>query len=347
MILMVSNTKQDNEESQKRVLITGACGFLGHHLVEHIMKTTDWDIVVLDRLNYASKGYDRLRGVEAYNHKKVKLLAVDLSKKFPEGVKREIGEVDYIYHLAAETHVQRSIEDPEPFVMANVVGTFWLLEFARELKNLKKFIYFSTDEVFGDAPIGVKYKENDRYNSRNPYAATKAGGEELAMAYANTYKLPIIATHCMNIFGERQHPEKFVPICINKILKGETVKIHIDPKTKKPGSRHWIHARNVSASILFLTDKSKDGEKYNIVPKTELNNLEVAQLVAKVMGKELKYELEDFHSTRPGHDPRYSLDGTKMEEMGWMLPVPFSNSFEKMVKWCIDDKNKSWLEVDK
>ena len=138
-------------------------------------------------------------------------------------IKKEIGDVDIILHLAAGSHVDRSIDYPMEFVLDNVVGTANILEYARKInesKKLERFIYFSTDEVFGPAPKGVDYKENDRYNSTNPYSATKAGGEELAVAYENTYKLPVYITHTMNVFGERQHPEKFIPMCIKKLEMG-------------------------------------------------------------------------------------------------------------------------------
>lgn len=332
-------------KDKKRVLITGAAGFIGHHLVEEIIKNTNWDIVILDRLTYASNGFDKLRDIGVYDNPRVNILTCDLASKLPEGMVQEIGDIAYVYHLAAETHVQRSIEDPEPFMKANIMGTFYLLEFVKGLKNLKGFFYFSTDEVFGDAPEGVKYKENDRYNSRNPYAAAKAGGEEITMAYGNTYQIPVIVTHCMNVFGERQHPEKYVSLCIRKIKNGETIKVHINPSNGKPGSRHWIHARNVAASLLFLSEKGKPQEKYNIVPKTELDNLEIAQLIAKFMNLELKYELEDYHSKRPGHDPRYSLCGEKMKKMGWKLPVSFDESFKKTIDWALKEENKKWLDL--
>lgn len=324
-----------------KILVTGGCGFIGHHFVEHLIKNTDWNIVVLDRLNYASSGFDRLRDINVFDDKRIMVLTHDLTKPIQEGIKKEIGEVNYIVHMAAETHVDRSIEDSEPFVMSNVVGTMHTLNLARELNNLKKFVYFSTDEVFGPAPEGTFFKEWDRYNCTNPYSATKAGGEELSLAYANTYKLPIIITHAMNVFGERQHPEKFIPMIIKKLLKSEKVLIHSDSTKTKPGSRFWIHARNVASAILFLLDKGKFREKYNIVGEKEVDNLEMAQTIAKVMGKELQYEMIDFHSSRPGHDLRYALDGTRMKELGWNIPMSFEDSLRKTIGWTL--KNQKWL----
>jgi len=324
-----------------KILITGGCGFIGHHIVEHIIKNTNWHIVIFDKLSYASNGFDRLRDINVFDEKRVNILTVDFSRKISDGIMKETSDIDYILHLGAETHVDNSIKDPESFVITNVLGTMYMLDYARSLKKLKRFIYFSTDEVFGPAPEGIFYKEWDRYNSTNPYSATKAGGEELSLAYANTYKLPVIITHTMNVFGERQHPEKFVPMTVKKILNNETVLIHSDQTKTKPGSRFWIHARNVASAILFLLEKSEIREKYNIVGEKEVNNLEMAQFIAKALNKKLKYRMVDFHSSRPGHDLRYALDGTKLKKMGWKTPVNFEGSLKKTIKWMI--AHPKWL----
>jgi len=322
------------------ILITGGCGFIGHHIVEHFLKNSDFQIIVLDKLNYASFGFQRLRDISCYNTERVKTITADFTLPLSEGVIKEIGNLDYIIHLGAETHVDNSITNPEPFVMANVVGTMRMLDFARK-KDLMKFVYFSTDEVFGPAPQGTLFKEWDRYNSGNPYSASKAGGEELCLAYANTYKLPVLITHTMNAFGERQHPEKFIPLVIRKVLNGETVTIHADSTKTNAGSRFYIHCRNIASAIDFLLKNSQVGEKYNIVGEKEVNNLELAQFISRVVGKPLKYEMVDFHSSRPGHDLRYALDGTRMKDMGWRLPLTFENSLEKTIKWILNHKN--WI----
>jgi dTDP-glucose 4,6-dehydratase len=259
--------------------------------------------------------------------------------------------VDYVLHLAAGSHVDRSILYPMEFVLDNVVGTCNILEFARLQDNLSRFIYFSTDEVFGPAPNGIKYKENDRYNSTNPYSATKAGGEELAVAYHNTYDLPVYITHTMNVFGERQHPEKYIPMCIKRIRDGETVTIHSDSTKTIPGSRHYIHAEDVSDAVLFLADKKfiettyggAKCPKFNIVGSEELNNLELAQIIAAAQEKELKYELIDFHSSRPGHDLRYALDGSKMKELGWEPAKSVKERIADVTNWTL--KNERWITI--
>ncbi|MBI4224880.1 MAG: NAD-dependent epimerase/dehydratase family protein [Candidatus Sungbacteria bacterium] len=330
-----------------KILLTGGAGFIGHHFVEHVLKNTDWDIFILDRLNYASNGLERLRDIRVFDEKRVFVFTADFTKPIEEGLQQEIGQVDYLIHMGAETHVDNSISDPRKFVYANVVGTLEVLEFARRQKNLKKFIYFSTDEVFGPAPEGVAYKEWDRYNSGNPYAATKAGGEELCLSYANTYNLPVIITHTMNVFGERQHPEKFIPKVVNQVLAGKTVTIHANKEKTKAGSRFWIHARNVAGALLFLlSHETKNGDKYNIVGEKEVDNLALAQLIAAVLNKELKYEMTDFHSSRPGHDLRYALDGKKMRDMGWTIPRSFESSLESTIRWMIHPDNARWLRME-
>jgi len=324
-----------------RILITGLAGFIGNHLCEEILKNTDWEIVGLDRLDI-SGNLRRLTDMDIWEKEKhrVKFIWWDLKAELNNQIIKEIGEIDYIWHLAASSHVDRSITDPMSFVMDNVVGTCNLLEYACK-KRPELFIYFSTDEVFGPAPEGVDYKEWDRYKSSNPYASTKAGAEELCLAYENTYKLPMIITHCMNVFGEKQHPEKFIPMTIRKILNGEDIIIHADKTKTKSGTRKWIHARNVAKALLFLTEKGVSGDKYNIVGE-EMSNLDVAKFIAKtIKGEDLKYKMVDFHSSRPGHDLRYSLSGKKLYNMGFRFPKDFKSSFKKTILWYLDHRN--WL----
>lgn len=328
----------------KRILLTGGCGFVGHHVVEHFLRNTDWGIVILDRLD-TSGTLNRLVDIDCWEKEKhrVQFYFHDLKSPLNGFAKKFIGDVQYIFHLAASTHVDRSIEDPLLFAQDNVVGTVNLLNFAKEMNGLEKFFNFSTDEVFGPAPEGYAFEETDMHNPKNPYAASKSGQEAFGIAFHNTYKLPIITTHTMNVFGERQHPEKFIPICIRKILLGEIVPIHSDATKTKSGSRFWIHARNAASAILFLVEKGIPGQTYNIVGEKEVSNLEIAQFVAKILGKELKYEMVDFHSSRPGHDLRYALDGTKMRDLGWKLPMNFEESLEKTVQWSL--QNNKWVNI--
>jgi dTDP-glucose 4,6-dehydratase len=333
-----------------RVLITGLSGFVGHHVAEGVLKHTDWEVLGLDRLHYSGT-LSRLMEIDTWaEHKhRVKLLWHDLRSPINPLVAREIGSVDYIFHIAASSHVDRSIEDPLSFVMDNVVGTCNVLDFARKSDRLQKIFYFSTDEVFGPAPEGVAYKEWDRYNSGNPYSASKAGGEELALAFHNTYRLPVVVTHGMNIFGERQHPEKFIPLCIRRCLTGERVLIHSNSSCTKAGSRFYIHARNVAAGLLFLCEHGQLGDKYNIVGEKEVSNLDLALLIERFVQEiepsaRLNWEMVDFHSSRPGHDLRYALDGTKLRLMGFDFPKTFEESLRKVVHWSLE--HRKWLLLD-
>jgi len=324
----------------KRILITGGSGFVGHHTVEHFLKTTDADLILLDRIDSATT-MNRLREVADHARKRVKWHWHDLKAPLSSQLVKQLGKIDIILHLAASSHVDRSIEDPLSFVMDNVVGTCNILNYARQLDSLERFLYFSTDEVFGPAPPGVAYREWDRYRSANPYAASKAGGEELAISFQNTYKLPIVVTHCMNIFGERQHPEKYITSTIRKVRDGETVLIHADSTRTRAGSRFYIHARNVADAVQFILAKGRSGEKYNIVGEREVDNLTLARLIADIQGRHLVYEMLDFHSQRPGHDLRYGLSGELLAELGWKPPVTFEHSLEKTVKWMLS--HPEWL----
>lgn len=326
-----------------KIVITGGCGFIGHHMVEHIFKMTNWEIIILDKLSYASNGFERLRDTDTLNNPRVKVFTNDLINPLPDGIIKEIGsDIDYIVHMAAETHVDNSIKMPKFFIDNNITSTLNMLEYARTLPNLKKFFYFSTDEVFGPALGDTLFKEWDRHKPTNPYSASKSAAEQICIAYENTFKTPLVIVNVMNAFGERQHVEKFIPLCIKKILKNEIIYIHSYPDKETSGTRFYIHGRNIAAAVLFLINNGTIGEKYNISGEREVSNLEMAQLIAKYMNKELEYELVDFHSDRPGHDLRYGLDGTKLFEMGFKLPVNFEESLKKMVNWTLE--NQKWLE---
>ena len=338
----------------KKVLITGGAGFIAHHIIAHIIKNTDWDIVTLDRLDLSgnlNRLHEILDEFSTTDKKRLKIVFHDLKAEINSQLKNELGEPDIILHLAAASHVDRSIIYPMEFVMDNVVGTVNLLDFARSLKKLEKFVYFSTDEIFGNAPEGVSYKEYDRYNSTNPYSASKASAEEFCVAYENTYKLPIIITHTMNVFGERQHPEKFIPMTIQRVRDSEKVFIHANKEKTKAGSRHYIHAQDVADGLMFILDLKNykhQGDfgnakcpKFNLVGPEEINNLDLAKKIAKVQNRELIYELIDNHSSRPGHDLRYSLSPNLLKSLGWEPKIKLSKRIEEVVNWSL--KSKRWL----
>lgn len=344
----------------KRMLVTGGAGFIAHHVIDHFLKTTDWEIVSLDRLDY-SGNLNRLNNLitlhSPENRKRVKIVYHDLKAEISDLTKNFIGKIDVIMHLAASSHVDRSISNPMEFAMDNTIGTVNLLNYARTIDNLERFIYFSTDEVFGPAPNGILYKERDRYNSTNPYSASKAAGEEFCVAFENTYNLPVYITHTMNVFGERQHPEKYIPMCIRKVRDGDTVSIHSDPTKTIPGSRFYIHARDVAEAmhfVLHMNDKQKaivaerdfggaKCPKFNVVGKEEIDNLSLAKVIAEAQSKELKYDMIDFHSSRPGHDLRYGLDGSFMRDLGWEPKLSLKERIKEVVDWSL--ANPDWIKL--
>lgn len=331
------------------ILLTGAGGFVGHHTLIHLLKTTDWNIVVTDSFKHYGTSA-RLRAVfeelpEA--NKRVKVITHDLSTPIDNITRNELGNINYIINMASQSHVDRSILTPRPFIENNIALSLTMLDYARTLDNLKCFIQVSTDEVYGPAGKGVLHEEWSTLLPSNPYSASKACQETIANSYWKTYNVPIVITNTMNIIGERQDSEKFVPMVIKKVLSDEVVNIHSSP-SGEIGSRFYLHARNQADALLyilknnFVKDSSFDRlEKINVVGEKEVSNLELAQIIAKFLNKPLKHKLVDFHTSRPGHDLRYALDGSKLSKMGWTIPVSFYESLEKTVLWT--QNNKQWL----
>ena len=342
----------------KTVLITGGAGFIAHHVIDKILKDTDWRIVCLDRLDI-SGNLNRLADMLADHDpmevsQRLRIVFHDLKAELNEMIVKDIGPVDIVLHLAAGSHVDRSIQYPMEFVLDNTVGTVNMLDYARKhLPNLERFVYFSTDEIFGGAPPGVAYKEYDRYNSTNPYSASKAAAEEFCVAYENTYRMPIVVTHTMNVWGHRQHPEKFIPMCIQRARDGDKIYIHADPTKTHAGTRMYIHAKDVADGLMFILnnvpkDYKHTGDyghahcpKFNLVGTEEIDNLTLARMIADVQGKELVYEMVDFHGSRPGHDLRYALDGGLLKSMGWEPATKLSERISETVNWTL--QNSRWL----
>lgn len=327
-----------------RVMITGGCGFIGSHVVEHLLCNTDWEIVILDKLTYASSGFDRLRDLNCFNVHRVLPLQHDFTTPFPEGIDKEIGELDYIIHMGAETHVDRSLVDAMPFIISNAVGTTNLLEWVKKhQKNLKKYIQFSTDEVYGAAPDGVFYKEWDTMRPSNPYAASKGAADMMAFAFYHAFKVPVTITRTMNCVGERQDVEKFVPKSIRAILNNEKVTLH-GISASNISSRCWLHARNAADALLYILNTDTVGDMFHIVGE-EMSVLQVANIICQeIKGRDLQEKeinFVDFHTARPGHDKRYAMSGDKLFQFGWKPKVLFEQSLRKTVRWSLD--HKEWL----
>jgi dTDP-glucose 4,6-dehydratase len=340
-----------------RVCITGGAGFLGAHLVESFLKNTDATIVVLDKLTYASSGYDRLRDIDAFDDQRVSMLGCDLGQPISPGVAREVGAVDYVIHAAAETHVDNSIADPLPFIHSNVDGMHHLLWWARTLKTLRRILCVSTDEVYGPASLEDKehkFNEECRYRPRNPYAASKGAAELFALSYGPTYGLPITIASTMNLVGERQDIEKFIPLVIRRVLLGEKILIHTD-RTGKSGTRCYLHCRTFAHALHFLIDlDQRPGldcppeiqmhgmpEKIHVSGEREISNLELAQMIADFVGKPLVAELTDAPPNRPGHDLAYRIDDSLIRSLGWERPMGLDQSLKKTVAWYL--ANPKWL----
>lgn len=337
-------------KKMKSILVTGGSGFIGHHFVDYILKKTDWNITLLERLAF-SGNLNRISDLESYKAapERVKFVHHDLRSPINEYVGRDLGTPEYIVHFAASTHVDRAMVDPTPFYMDNVVGTSHLIEWAKKLPkdSLKLMINFSTDEVFGTAEVGVYHKEGDPFNPSNDYAAAKAGQEMVARAAFNAHKFPVINTHTMNNFGERQHAEKFLPKTIRKIFEGKPMPIYADVNAdgsvdkKNVGSRVWMYTENTADALFFLLEKGVAGEDYNIIGFDEHDILTLAEKVSNIVGKPLIPEFVGFYGARPGHDRRYALDGSKLKEMGWTPPNNFEQSLKKTVDFALN--NPRWI----
>lgn len=332
----------------KRVLLTGAGGFVGHHTLEHLLANTDWQIICTDSFRHKGKT-DRLRQVLETNPEahRVDVLVHDLRVPISEQFVWQMGTVDYVISMASESHVDRSIDQPREFIENNVSILLTLLELVRS-HPVTKFLHVSTDEVYGPAPVGHDHCEGEPHQPSNPYSASKSCQEAICRSYWRTYDLPIVITNTMNIIGERQDPEKFVPSTIRKVLNGDTVTCH-GSSDGVPGSRFYLHARNQADALMFLLkhvsfpcySSGEAMEQFNVVGEREVDNVEMAEMIASFMGKPISWELVDFHSSRPGHDLRYALDGKKLASCGWLAPVSLESSLERTVAWTLE--HEEWL----
>ena len=326
--------------SKTTALITGGCGFIGRHLCHHLLQHTDWHLILLDSLNYATN-VPALLGDRDWDSTRVRLLYHDLRAPIHESLREKIGDVKYIFNLASESHVDKSIYDPVPFVQNNVALMLNMLEYARIVKP-EKFFQISTDEVYGPAPDGYAFKEWDVAIPSNPYAASKAAQEAICISYWRTYNLPIVITNTMNNFGSSQHKEKFMPKVIRCLLSGQPVPVHGERRpdgTWVAGSRVWLHARNHADALLHLANNctpemypdADRPSRFHIAGDEELSNLEVVERVASILGVPPEFEWVDWHGSRPGHDRRYALDGNKLRKT-WTPPMTLDESLQQTVK---------------
>ncbi len=333
----------------KRILLTGASGLAGSHVLRHLLTNTDWDAVCPVTFRHRGNS-DRIASAVAgrpEHHKRVQVVICDLSAPVSDTTASRFGHIDEIWNVAADSHVDRSITEPVPFVENNVSLILNILEYARKVKP-RLFLQMSTDEVYGPAPAGYAHKEWDSLAPSNPYSASKAAQEAVCFSYWRTYGVPVILTNTMNLVGQTQDTEKMVPKTIRAVLLNEEVTVHVAPDGS-PGSRFYLHARNLADAWLWIS-KTHEPQmfpeftlpvRYHIVGESEITNFQLVDQIARILGKTPRLKLVNFHESRPGHDLRYALDGSKIAAAGWTAPVPFEESLRETVLWSV--AHPEWL----
>ncbi len=331
----------------KNILITGGAGFIGSHVVRRFVNNyPNYKIFNLDALTYAGN-LENLKDIESkenYTFIKGNICdAILVDAIFQEK------NIDIVIHLAAESHVDRSISDPLAFVQTNVIGTATLLNAAKKYWNNnyegKLFYHVSTDEVYGSLGETGFFHETTAYDPRSPYSASKAGSDHLVMAFYHTYHLPIVISNCSNNYGPNHFPEKLIPLSINNILKNKPLPIY----GKGENVRDWLYVIDHASAIDTILHKGKIGETYNIGGHNEWTNIDLIRLLCKMMDEKLGREkgtnekLISFVTDRAGHDLRYAIDATKLkEELGWMPSLQFEEGLNKTIDWYLE--NSEWLE---
>lgn len=334
----------------KHVLLTGGGGFVGSHVLRHLMTNTDWTVTL--PVTFRHKGVPkRIASALETNPEwwdRVDVVYCDLTAPIDPVTAARFGKVDYLFNVASESHVDRSIDQPGPFIENNVRLITNVLDYARQAKP-SLVLQMSTDEVYGPAPDGYEHREWDAIAPSNPYSASKAAQEAVCFTYWRTYGVPVVITNTMNILGEQQDTEKFIPKTMRAILQGEPATVHVSPDGR-PGSRFYLHARNLADAWLWLARNHKPQQygdfdrpsRFHIVGEREVDNIEMVHLLANLMGAgEPKLDLVDFHSSRPGHDLRYALDGAKLAAAGWQAPLSLEESLRRTVEWTL--RHPEWL----
>jgi len=312
-----------------KILVTGGCGFIGNNFVKYMLnKYPGCRIINLDKLTY-SGNIDNTKDIKNERYEFVK---GDICNK--NLVYNLMKQVDFVVHFAAETHVDKSIVNPFIFTRTNVLGTHILLEAARK-SSVKKFVHISTDEVYGSIDPG-SFVETDTLNPSSPYAASKAAADLLAKSYFVTYKFPVLITRSTNNFGPYQHPEKLIPLFITNILKNKKVPLYGDGLNV----RDWIYVLDNCEGIDFLLRKGEPGEIYNIRGGNEKSNIEITRMILKELGK--KESFIEYVRDRPGHDRRYSLNDSKIQNLGWAPKLNFKKRLKQTIQWY--RKNQEWWE---
>lgn len=359
-----------------RVLLTGAAGFVGSHVLRHLLAMTDYEVVC--PVSFRHKGLPaRIASAVCDTDwtERVRTVHWDMRAPADPITLHELDGCDVVMNVASESHVDRSISDPVNFVQNNVALMLNALEVARAIRP-RLFLQMSTDEVYGPAYGDHRHAEWEPVIPSNPYSASKAAQEAIAVSYWRTYGVPVVLTNCMNIIGEMCDPEKYLPMIIRNLRDGRPITVHTAPDGT-PGSRFYLHARNLADAWLYLTRRYCEAEqgpvqtlagevyrgdtgpamyadghtrpdRFHIVGEREVNNVELVRMVGEFMGLDEdtvlnQIEPVSFHSSRPGHDLRYALDGAKIADLGWTPPVPLEKSLERTVRWTLD--NPRWLAL--
>jgi len=318
----------------KKIIVTGGLGFIGSNLIELLLEN-NFFVINIDKITYSSNFYNTL---EFKNHKNYKFIKSDISDKKIKNIIFKY-RPSCIYNLAAETHVDRSIDDPKNFIHSNVFGVYNLLECFKEFTSKNKnskFIHVSTDEVYGDILRG-RSSEGFPYKPSSPYAASKASSDHLVYSYFRTYKMPVIVTNCSNNYGPKQHPEKLIPKLIYNILNNKTLPIYGNGKN----SREWIYVKDHCEALLKVYEKGKIGEFYNIGSNINLNNIEITKNILNLskkkvsLGKNVKIK---FVKDRPGHDFRYALNSNKIKKkLKWKPKMSFKKGINLTFNWYLEN----------
>ena len=318
----------------KKVIVTGGAGFIGSNLVKYLLKKK-YFVINIDKLSYSANPYNFKN---LYKNKNYTFFKVDLNnkKKIVKILKKY--KPEGIFNLAAETHVDRSIDKPKNFIFSNILGTYNLLEAIVSYKKKIKLIHVSTDEVYGDLIKG-RSDEKFPYNPSSPYSSSKASADHLIKAYVRTYKIQAIVTNCCNNYGPNQFPEKLIPKLIFNIINNRTLPIY----GKGKNSREWIHVQDHCEALLIVYLKGKVGESYNIGSSMNLKNIDIAKKLIKIAkNKTLKINKKvkiKFVKDRPGHDFRYALNNKKiLNELGWKSKIPFHSGLSKTLDWYLNNK---------
>jgi dTDP-glucose 4,6-dehydratase len=333
--------------TMKNLLVTGGCGFIGTNFIRYIMEESDFSgrLINVDKLTYAGNPFNLLDIESAFEGRYFFEKADICDNKTIGGIIEEY-DIDAFCHFAAESHVDRSIVEPDAFIRTNITGTFKLLELARSrLDKTTLFHHVSTDEVFGSLEREGLFTEETPYNPSSPYSASKASSDHLVRAYFKTYGLPITLSNCSNNYGPYQFPEKLIPLMILNAVEGLQMPIYGDGRHV----RDWLYVKDHCRAVWDIMKKGRRGETYNIGGGNEIENIKVAEIICDTMDEFLKGDkgtnrrsLITFINDRPGHDRRYAIDSSKLKrELGWVPSESFESGIRKTIKWYLE--NPEWV----